>query len=161
MKPWLDALRAIDGRGDESQLVKLLKSDVAIPPDARQHLADLLERYQLKLQRGGRGGRRTPSYDLPHHVVQLEAAARLVRGCIKAGKTRADAVKFAIANCGRQRRSSTCPPCGQTYFSAAGDEAPSAREKHLNQNSLLKFRNVPRLSNSGLTDGGSTFPTMH
>ena len=80
LQPWLDALRAIDLRGDKSQLVKLLKSDVAIPPDARQHLADLLERYQLKLQRGGRGGRMTPSYDLPHHVVQLDAAARLVRG---------------------------------------------------------------------------------
>jgi hypothetical protein len=80
LQPWLDALRLIDGCGDKAQLVKLLTSNVAIPAEARQHLADLLERYQLKLQRGGRGGRRTPSYDLPHHVVQLDAAVRIVRG---------------------------------------------------------------------------------
>jgi hypothetical protein len=80
--------------------VKLLKSDVAIPAEARQHLADLFERYQLGLKPGGKGGRITPSYDLPHHIVQLDAAVWLVRRQLKAGTPRDDAVKYAIASCG-------------------------------------------------------------
>jgi hypothetical protein len=96
LQPWIDALRAIDQRGDKSELVELLKSDVTIPADARQHLADLLERHNLKLRQGGRGGRTTPSYDLPHGVVQLDYAVQVVRRQMKEGKTRAVAVQLAV-----------------------------------------------------------------
>lgn len=43
VQPWIDALVAVDRRGDTEPLVELLKSNTPIPDDARWYLADLLE----------------------------------------------------------------------------------------------------------------------
>jgi hypothetical protein len=57
---WIEALEAIDVRGDKSRLIELLRSDMPLPDSSRRYLADLIERYELKRPRGGRS---TPAYD--------------------------------------------------------------------------------------------------
>jgi hypothetical protein len=41
---WIEALEAIDTRGDKSRLLELLRSDVPLPESSRRFLADLIER---------------------------------------------------------------------------------------------------------------------
>src|SRR5262245_38339474 len=93
MRPWIDALRELDLRGNKAPLIKLLRDKrTSLPNDARWHVADALERFQLNLIQGGRGGRRTPSYDLSMHVAQLDAATKSVRRAVKDGMSLDEAV---------------------------------------------------------------------
>lgn len=64
------------------KLVALLKSDKPLPANARRHLADLLERYELDRPRGRS---RTPSYALSHTVAQLDVARDEVKADMKLG----------------------------------------------------------------------------
>src|SRR5262245_53061240 len=50
--PWLYALDEIDRHGDKTALLKLLASDAELTPNARRHLRDLIDRYELQRQRG-------------------------------------------------------------------------------------------------------------
>src|SRR5437016_5745242 len=78
-EPWIRALQDIDRHDDKTGLVELLKSKQPMSDKVRWHVADLLERYQLKLMHGGRGGRRTPSYDYSPTEAQLKAALESLR----------------------------------------------------------------------------------
>jgi|SRR5215204_2710194 len=93
LEPWIRALQDIDKRGDKTTLVELLKSGTPPPFKARWHLADLLDRYQLKPKHGGKAGGRTPSYDVTQRVAQLDAAVVGVRSLMKEGMPRDEAVK--------------------------------------------------------------------
>jgi hypothetical protein len=68
---WAEAIEAIDKRGDKEPLKKLLKSEFELPPEARRFLADLIDRYQLKLKRGRKA---TPAYDRTYIEAILELA---------------------------------------------------------------------------------------
>jgi hypothetical protein len=73
---WYRALVALDKRGDKSALVALLRGEGELPPSIRRHIADLLERYQLKRRAGKQ---RTPSYDLTPTEAALALAIAEVR----------------------------------------------------------------------------------
>jgi hypothetical protein len=75
MEGWLGALLDIDKRGDKKRLLQLLRCKTPIPAEARWHIADLLERYELHRPRGGRA---TPSYDRSPAETLLEAANEAV-----------------------------------------------------------------------------------
>lgn len=57
---WALAVEAIDLGGDKAPLVKLLRSNAELPPEGRAFVADLLERYELRMRKGKP---RTPAYD--------------------------------------------------------------------------------------------------
>ncbi len=68
-RPWIEALEAIDSGGEKRPLVKLLKSNKSIPKAAKWHIADLLERYQLKRHPGKQA---TPSYERDSDYSEAE-----------------------------------------------------------------------------------------
>jgi hypothetical protein len=84
MEAWLSALLDIDKRGNKKRLLQLLRSKTPIPAEARWHVADLLERYEL---RRPRGGRTTPSYDRSPAETLLEAANEAVSRSREEGQT--------------------------------------------------------------------------
>jgi hypothetical protein len=73
---WVDAIEAIDKRGDKEQLTSLLKSDFKLTPKARLFLADMIDRYQLKPKRGRKP---TPAYHRSPVEWRLECAIEDVR----------------------------------------------------------------------------------
>jgi hypothetical protein len=70
LEPWINAIEAADD-GDKKQLLKLLKSDQPLPKAARDLLADLLGRYQLKHRRGRR---KTAGYRLTPQHIKMQSA---------------------------------------------------------------------------------------
>jgi hypothetical protein len=79
---WLEALSNVDVYGDKSKLLELLRSGEELSPDIRYHIADLLERYELKRRRGRQ---QTPSYDRTPGQWALEVAVERVREDVRAG----------------------------------------------------------------------------
>jgi hypothetical protein len=73
---WIAALQAIDQRQDKGPLLRLLLSEKPMPRAVRYHLADLLERYNLK--RPPRA-QRQPSYDMTMQNQRLDLARTAVR----------------------------------------------------------------------------------
>ena len=73
---WIAALQAIDQRQDKGPLLRLLISDTPISPAVRYHLADLLERYNLK--RPPRR-KREPSYQMTRQNQALDLALTEMR----------------------------------------------------------------------------------
>jgi hypothetical protein len=70
---WIDAVEAIDLRGDKKPLLELLKSDQPLPKAARRLLADLLTRYQLKRRRSRP---QVPIYMLTKQTIALQKAKK-------------------------------------------------------------------------------------
>ncbi len=75
-EPWVDAIAAMDQRGDREPLLELLRP--VVPPDAYPHVADMLVRYQ-------RRQRPRPSYDLPPKEAQLYVARNFARDLVRDG----------------------------------------------------------------------------
>jgi hypothetical protein len=73
---WFDAVESIDLHGNKKPLIELLQSDRVPPKIARNMLAELLKRYQLK-PRVGRT--KTAEYVLTPQHVKMQAA----RACYK------------------------------------------------------------------------------
>lgn len=93
IQPWIDALQAIDHRGNKEPLIKLLKSNEPIPQNARWYLANLLERYQLKKPVGGRA---TPAYDRSDAEMYLAWAKTGYLESISAGLSPEEAFELAV-----------------------------------------------------------------
>lgn len=69
---WYETLEAIDKRCDKQPLLRLLRSKFPMSQTVREHLANLLERHDLKAVKRGKGRPRTASYDLtPVRAVRL------------------------------------------------------------------------------------------
>lgn len=98
LRPWIEAFEAIDSpRSNKGPLVELLRANVRMPWPAPWHLADLLERYDLKRPRGNQ--KEVASYDYS------EAWAKLIRGKqyfkhYKNQMTRDDAIRKAAQKVG-------------------------------------------------------------
>jgi hypothetical protein len=95
-RPWIEALEAIDSRGETKPLVKLLKSNKSIPKGAKWHIADLLERHQLKRHPGKQA---TPSYERTLRIAELSWANDYVGELIKKGMRPAAAIEKAARYC--------------------------------------------------------------
>jgi hypothetical protein len=92
---WYNALHDIDWHDDKTALLALLRSDEEIPASIRGHLAEMLERYNLRRRQGRQ---RTPSYDRTSSTAPLEWAKRAVRDAVKGGMQLEDALaKCALA----------------------------------------------------------------
>lgn len=100
---WLSAIEAADMRPtddpdeirrgakpscDLGPLTELLRSDEELSPASRELLADLLERHQLVLRRGGR---KVPAYRISYAEARLMTAAEDYHGP-KIGKTREETI---------------------------------------------------------------------
>jgi hypothetical protein len=90
---WLRAIARIDESGDKAALIALLKSDEPLPPVARQWIADLLSRYELKRKRRGRP--RTPNYDRSDAEALLLLAMQRYRGLREEGLGQSEAIEQA------------------------------------------------------------------
>jgi hypothetical protein len=90
--PWIDALEQIDQNGNKAPLLELLRSRRELPHDAREFLADLLERYQLTR---AAHRPRTPAYDLSDSESRLTLAKEFVRAHRASGMSFKDAVEMA------------------------------------------------------------------
>jgi hypothetical protein len=87
--PWMGALEAIDKLGDKKPLIALLNSELDLPRKARGHLANLLDRYQLKKKKGGQS---TPTYDSSPAEATLALDVEAVNKLIKNGTSSKDAL---------------------------------------------------------------------
>jgi hypothetical protein len=94
LQPWVDALVDLDGRANKGPLIGLLESNTPIPRLARQYLADLLVRYNLKKKPNKP---KTPLYEFPPRVAELLRANEQVRRLIRHG----DEPAAAIRECAR------------------------------------------------------------
>jgi hypothetical protein len=74
---WYAALQAIDDSNDKAPLIALLSKEQP-PQSICRHLADLLERHDLRKRRK-RGPQPIPSYDRSYKNVVLELAIMEVR----------------------------------------------------------------------------------
>lgn len=89
---WYDAFVALDRRGDKQPLIQLLKLGTwTLDKNVQAHLADLLQRHDLKRPLGRRP---TPSYDRTQTLLHL--ARDEVRERAK-GVTQDDAIRAAAA----------------------------------------------------------------
>jgi uncharacterized protein YoaH (UPF0181 family) len=84
---WVDAIEAIDLRGDKEPLLKLLTSQ---PGPSGILLADLLTRYQLKRRRGRQ---QVPLYKFTEQTVALQKAKERYGELLKTGVSRSEALK--------------------------------------------------------------------
>jgi hypothetical protein len=89
-RPWLEALSDVDVYGDKRKLLELLRSGKELSPGVRCHVADLLERYELKRRHGRQ---QTPSYDRTPWQWAFETAIERVRRDVKSGMSVKDAVE--------------------------------------------------------------------
>jgi hypothetical protein len=120
MQPWIKALLAIDRRRNPEPLIRLLKSGAPMPDDARWHIADLLQRYNLKLAAGK--NRQTASYDHSEAEGNLFRAAKCVHGYVAKQTLTKDE---AIQRCARDYR--VKPETLRTYL--AGKHSSGYRIK--------------------------------
>ena len=81
LKPWIDALKAIDEKGNKGPLIELLKSKGLMSAKARFYLADLLTRYNFKKPWGGRA---TPAYTSTTKILNLNAGKLHVQALMSA-----------------------------------------------------------------------------
>src|ERR1039458_2821783 len=68
---WITTLEAVDADREVAPLIAMLRSDRPMSAQARWHVADLLERHQLKCPPGRQ---RTPSYDRTELQARFESA---------------------------------------------------------------------------------------
>jgi hypothetical protein len=94
---WLYALNELERHGNKAQLLKLLTSDAEMSPNVRRHLADLIDRHELK-RRPGR--QPAPSYDLPPEHVAILRGVALVRASVAGGMSVDDACARHAAEVG-------------------------------------------------------------
>jgi hypothetical protein len=110
---WYQALEELDKKGNKRQLVSLLRS--GRPSDVVSfHIADLLERYELRKKRGRP---RVPSYDMSdaerNGLRMREQVRDLIKGGMKAGNAIAKVAQentksaHTVANAHGGRRGST------------------------------------------------------
>jgi hypothetical protein len=85
---WVDALEDLDDRGDKRQLIALLRSKYPMLDEARDFLADLIERGVAKPP----GKPRTPKYRASDKETALAFAHSSVKRLIKQGKTHDEAI---------------------------------------------------------------------
>jgi hypothetical protein len=90
-EPWVDAIEAIDLRGDKKPLLALLKSQ---PGAAGLLLADLLTRHQLKRKRGRQ---QVPIYKFTEQTIALQKAKEQYNKLLKTGVSRNEALE-RVAN---------------------------------------------------------------
>jgi hypothetical protein len=89
--PWIDALEALDKDGNKAELIGLMKSRYPLPREIRPHIADLLERYELKRPVGPP---RKPSYTMSETDIALSIADVEVNELLAAKEwTLADAIE--------------------------------------------------------------------
>jgi hypothetical protein len=88
--PWIDALEQIDRRGEKKPLVALLRSERELPRDAREYLADLFERRDLK---NPANRPRQPAYDRS----KAESRLALAKGSVRNYQAHGDSFKDALA----------------------------------------------------------------
>jgi hypothetical protein len=111
---WYYALEELDINGNKNQLLTLLQSNWKLSPNVRFHIADMLERSDLKRKRGRP---RVPSYDrsvAERNVIYVIAQVRdLIKGGMKARDAIAKVAKEnkmvenTVANACGGRRGST------------------------------------------------------
>jgi hypothetical protein len=95
---WVTALQAIDKEGSKELLLKLLRDNTPMSPSASWHLADLLDRYKIATQ-ANKGGKKTPSYDLPPAQIKLERAKRYYLHFVDNGLSEDQAIQNASIEC--------------------------------------------------------------
>jgi hypothetical protein len=88
---WCRAFENIDRYGDKTELLALLLEGDLV----HRHLADLLDRYELRRKRGKP---RTPSYDRSYRMQYLEMAVVQARRDVRGGMTVADAIEKHATN---------------------------------------------------------------
>jgi hypothetical protein len=99
LKPWIEAFMAIDGRRrDTAPLIRLLRDNVPMPWPAPWHLADLLERYNLKRPLGN--PKQNPSYDYSEAWAKLILAKRYFKNYRYNRMDRDEAIEKAARKCG-------------------------------------------------------------
>ena len=86
---WYYALEELDKGGKKGPFLNLLRSNWKLPPDVRFHIADMLERYELKKKRGRP---RVPSYDRSDAERTAIYVRDRVRDLIKEGMKAGDAI---------------------------------------------------------------------
>jgi hypothetical protein len=94
---WVRALEAVDKRGDKGPLLRMLKSESDLPQRARLYLADLLDRYVLKVPSNRP---RTPAYDRTLTEMVLLLGVKRARDFVEDGESVKDALSKASAECG-------------------------------------------------------------
>jgi hypothetical protein len=98
---WCEAFHLLDRYGDKSVLLNLLRevaTGISAPPSPGilWHLADLLDRHQLKRWPGKR---RTPSYNRTAKEYYMYQAVRQVREAVRGGESEKSALaKYAKIN---------------------------------------------------------------
>jgi hypothetical protein len=98
LKSWIKAFMAIDDRRrDAAPLIQLLKDNVPMPWPAPWHLADLLERYNLKKPSGNQ--RQIPSYDYSLALSKLHRAKRYFKYYIDHRIDKDEAIRKAAQKC--------------------------------------------------------------
>jgi hypothetical protein len=86
--PWCNALEELDKKGNKDPLLSLLRSRNSLSHNVRLHIADLLERHDLKKKRGRP---RDPSYKMSDAEWTALHVSDQVRNLIKGGMTAKDA----------------------------------------------------------------------
>jgi hypothetical protein len=88
-RSWHHALEELDKKGKKGPVLSLLRSGRKLSQVVRFHLADMLDRYELKKKRGRPRG---PSYDISDAERTALYARNQVRGLIKGGMKARDAI---------------------------------------------------------------------
>jgi len=91
-EPWINAVEAIDQRGDKKELLELLTSERPIPRPARLVLTDMLARYQLKPRRGRQ---QIAAYMLTRRDAALRKAHAHYKELRRSGAKCGDAIERA------------------------------------------------------------------
>jgi len=79
---WLFALHELERHGNKAELLRLLASDAEMSPDVRRHLADLIDRHEL---RRPPGRQRAASYNLTDKQLAFLRGVALVRASVAGG----------------------------------------------------------------------------
>lgn len=95
---WLDAVEKAD-QGDKGPLIALLQSEEVLGPDARDLVADLLSRHNLRKPPGGQA---TPAYRMTPAEGWLHHQAAGVRYWKKKGLSNEDAIRAALRDYKRE-----------------------------------------------------------
>jgi hypothetical protein len=100
--PWVDALEAIDLRGDKTLLCSLLRNPEAeLSPDVRDYLADLIERKEFKRRQGRQ---KVAAYAVISETNwRWELGCSLTRSYIQSGDPEDTALDKAAAEISRSR----------------------------------------------------------
>jgi hypothetical protein len=94
---WIDAIRDIDKDSDSRDLVGLLRSNYPMTDAARQYLADLINRRQLKRKKGRQ---KTPAYTESEVDQRVFLAEDAVEALVEGG----DSVLTSLAKVSKDAR---------------------------------------------------------